>query len=79
LPATGIAAEKADIATLGDERLQIVAHRRGPIFIVADAQNELVGWEDFRPKFQIAVYRVFQAVSVRLGPGDKRLLPSVKL
>ena len=42
LPAAGIAAEECDVASPADERLEVVAHRGRPVFVVADAEDQLV-------------------------------------
>lgn len=42
LPAAGVAAEEGHVAAFGDPGLQVVAHRRAPILVVADAEHELV-------------------------------------
>ena len=69
----------APIAAFRDERLQVVAHRRGPVLIVANAQHELVGLQNLGPEFQIAVDRIFERKAIRFSPSDKMLLPLTEL
>ena len=55
LPAAGVAAEERDVAAVADELLQVVAHRRGPVFVVPDAEHELVVLEQFGAEFEVGV------------------------
>src|SRR5579871_6473031 len=79
LPAANVAAEKGDIASRGDERFQVIAHRTGPVFVVADREHQFIGLEQFRTKLQVVVDREIERVAVLLGPGDEGMFPGGEL
>src|SRR5262249_27867453 len=55
LPAACVAAEERDVAAVGHELFQMVAHQSRPVFVVADAEDELVMAEHFGMEFEVAV------------------------
>jgi len=78
LPAAGVSAEEGHIATFADEGFEVVAHRSRPVFIVANADDELAIFEDLGVEFEIAVGGVSEWDPVVLGPGHEDLFPLTK-
>ena len=79
LPAAGVAAEERDVAAVADVLFEVVAHRRGPVLVVADAQHELVVLEQLRAEFEVGVDAVIERVAVLLGPAHERFFPVAEL
>ena len=75
LPATRIATEERDVAALRDVSLEVVAHRRRPVLVMADTEHELVVLEHLGVELEVAVDRVVEAVAVAFCPLDERELP----
>ena len=76
LPAAGIATEECDVAAPLDERLEVVAHRCRPVFVVPDTEDQLVMFEQLGMELEVAVGAVVERVAVAFGPGDERLAPT---
>tara|TARA_R100000781_G_scaffold94558_1_gene58890 strand:+ start:278 stop:691 length:414 start_codon:yes stop_codon:yes gene_type:complete len=79
LPATGVATEKGHIASLGNERFEMIPHLRRPVFIVTDTEYEAIVAEYFGMKFEIRIDRVIDCEPILLGPGYKRKFPFIEL
>ena len=75
LPATRVATKECDIAAIRDVGLEMIAHRRRPVLVVTDAENELVVLEDLGMKLKVAVNGVVDLVTGPLGPTDKGKFP----
>src|SRR5262249_48047796 len=76
LPEAGVAAEERHVAAVGDELLQTVTHRRGPVLVMADRQHEAISLEHLGMELEVGIDREVEAVAGLLGPGDERLLPA---
>jgi len=79
LPAAGVSTEEGDVSTCADEGVEVVAHGGGPVFVVADAEDESPVFQDIRVEFEIAVGGEGQADAVFFGPGDEGLFPPSEL
>ena len=55
LPAAGISAEKGHIPSLCDPGFQTITHPGGPIFVMADTQDQRIVFQKFRSLLQIKV------------------------
>ena len=78
LPTDGIAAEKSCVTSVSDEFLETVPHRGGPVFVMADAEDEPVVFEYFGAQLEIHVAGVFQFVTVAFRPSHERFFPIVE-
>ena len=78
LPAAGVAAEEGDVAAVGDELLQVVAHRGRPVFVVADAQHQPVVLQQLRMELEVAVDGVVELVAGLLGPLRRTAAPTLR-
>ena len=45
LPTANVAAEEGNIAAAGNERLQVVAHRAGPVLVMPNREHQPVLFE----------------------------------
>ena len=75
LPAARVATEESDIAALRDVGFEMISHRRRPVLVVADTEDELVFLEDLGMKLEVAVDGVVDLVTGPLGPLNERKFP----
>ena len=74
LPATGVPGQEGDIAPVGSECFDGVAHRGRPVFVVTEAEDQPVRPDDIGSDLEIEVGAEIDRVAVRFRPGDERIV-----
>ncbi|MCZ0982833.1 hypothetical protein O1L60_38630 [Streptomyces diastatochromogenes] len=70
-PPAGVGAEERDVPAVADERFRVGPHPFAPVFVVADAEDEVVGGEEVGVLVEVEVGGVLDGVAVALQPADE--------